>query len=57
MEVFELIGRGLGTREIASKLHLSVKTIESHRANLKRKLGVATASELVVMAASWVHGH
>jgi DNA-binding NarL/FixJ family response regulator len=57
MEVFELIGRGLGTREVADKLHRSVKTIETHRANLKRKLGVGSASELVVMAASWVQGH
>src|SRR6266478_68455 len=36
-EVFQLIGQGLGTRQIAAHLHLSVKTVEVHRANMKRK--------------------
>jgi DNA-binding NarL/FixJ family response regulator len=44
MEVFELIGHGLGTRQIATKLHLSIKTIESHRANLKVKLQARSAT-------------
>jgi DNA-binding NarL/FixJ family response regulator len=54
LEVFELIGRGLGTRQVASKLHLSVKTIESHRANLKAKLRVDSATELLRHAINWV---
>lgn len=54
LEVFELIGHGLGTRQIAEKLHLSVKTIESHRENVKKKLSLADATELVRQAVRWV---
>lgn len=53
-EVFQLIGQGLGTRVIAEKLHLSVKTVEVHRANIKEKLGVKTATDLVRYAVRWV---
>lgn len=53
-EVFQLIGRGKGTREIAEQLHLSIKTVEVHRANMKHKLGVATAPELIRYAVRWV---
>jgi DNA-binding NarL/FixJ family response regulator len=53
-EVFELIGAGLSTHEIARKLHLSTKTVQAHRANIKRKLKVKTASELVSYAARWI---
>lgn len=49
-EVLHLIGMGLGTAEIAGKLHRSVKTIESHRANIKRKLNLKSGSELVHFA-------
>ena len=49
-EVFELIGRGLGTREIADRLHVSAKTVETHRARIKEKLGIATATELTTSA-------
>ncbi|MFO1487650.1 MAG: response regulator transcription factor [Verrucomicrobiota bacterium] len=52
-EVFQLIGEGKGTREIADKLHLSVKTVEVHRANIKEKLGVKTATDLVRHAVRW----
>ena len=52
-EVFQLIGQGLGTREIAQRLHLSVKTIEVHRINIKEKLQVKTATELVRFAVRW----
>jgi DNA-binding NarL/FixJ family response regulator len=52
-EVFQLIGQGIGTREIAEKLHLSVKTVEVHRANIKEKLGLKTATELVRYAVRW----
>ncbi len=54
LEVFELTGRGLGTREIAERLHLSVKTVESYRARIKTKLNLATATELLQHAVQWV---
>ena len=54
LEVFELFGRGKGTREVAEAIHLSVKTIESHRANIKRKLGLASAVEFSQRAVLWV---
>ena len=47
LEVLQLIAQGLPTREIAQRLHRSVKTIESHRENLKAKLGLRSGSELV----------
>ena len=53
-EVFQLIGRGKGTREIAGLLHLSVKTIEVHRLHIKEKLKLATAPELIRHAVCWV---
>lgn len=53
-EVFQLIGRGRSTKEIAGQLHLSVKTVEVHRVNIKAKLQLATSSELVHYAVRWV---
>jgi len=47
LEVFTLLGKGDGTRDIAQKLNLSVKTIESHRAHIKEKLNLKNATELV----------
>ncbi|MGD0613889.1 MAG: response regulator transcription factor [Verrucomicrobiota bacterium] len=52
-EVFQLIGEGKGTREIADHLHLSVKTVEVHRANIKEKLKVNTATDLIRYAVRW----
>ncbi|HPU56911.1 MAG TPA: response regulator transcription factor, partial [Verrucomicrobiota bacterium] len=52
-EVFQLIGEGKGTRQIAEHLHLSVKTVEVHRANIKEKLGLKTATDLVRYAVRW----
>jgi DNA-binding NarL/FixJ family response regulator len=52
-EVFQLIGLGQGTRQIAERLHLSVKTVEVHRANVKRKLELNGATELVRFAIRW----
>ena len=54
MQVFELIGQGLPTREIAAKLHLSPKTVESHRENIKGKLKLDSAAELLRHAIEWV---
>jgi len=56
LEIMEMIGNGLGSREIAEKLHISIKTIESHREHIKAKLGLKRASDLVNYAFSWVHG-
>ena len=54
LEVIELLGRGLGTKNVASELHLSVKTIETHRARIKEKLGFGNAAELIRFAVEWV---
>jgi DNA-binding NarL/FixJ family response regulator len=53
-EVLQLLGQGKGTSEIAKQLHLSGKTVEAHRANLKRKLDLRTGPELVRYAVRWV---
>lgn len=53
LEVFEFIGRGLSTGDIARRLSLSIKTVESHRANIKKKLGLASAGELTRSAIQW----
>jgi len=54
LEVFELIGRGRTTAEIANQLHLSVKTVETHREKVKAKLGLKSAAELYQYAVRWV---
>jgi DNA-binding NarL/FixJ family response regulator len=56
LEVFELTGRGLNTREIAERLHLSPKTVESYRARTKSKLRLDSATELTRHAVRWVEG-
>ncbi|HET7626134.1 MAG TPA: response regulator transcription factor [Verrucomicrobiae bacterium] len=53
MEVFRLIGQWKKTRDIADELHLSVKTIEYYREQIKRKLNLKDASELTQYATSW----
>jgi DNA-binding NarL/FixJ family response regulator len=55
LEVFTLLGRGNGTRQIADKLHLSVKTIETYRSHIKEKLNLESASELLQHAFQWVN--
>lgn len=54
MIVFELFGQGLTTRQIAERLHRSIKTIETHRDSIKSKLGIDTAVELIHRATLWV---
>ena len=54
LQIFELIGQGFGTRNIAAKLHLSVKTIDTHRENIKRKLNLGDSVELHQHAFLWV---
>jgi DNA-binding NarL/FixJ family response regulator len=54
LQVFQLIGASYSTREIAEQFHLSVKTIETHRENIKSKLGLENATELYRFAEAWV---
>jgi DNA-binding NarL/FixJ family response regulator len=54
LEVFQLIGQGFGTRQIADQLHVSVKTVESYRANIKEKLNLKNATELMKHAVHWI---
>jgi DNA-binding NarL/FixJ family response regulator len=54
LEVFELIGQGHGTRSIAERLHLSVKTIDTNRESIKRKLGLSDGIELHQQAFLWI---
>lgn len=53
LEVFLLIGQGLSTAEIAQRLNLSVKTVETHREKIKRKLGLTSAGQLMRQAVQW----
>lgn len=55
LEVFSLLGRGNGTRQISEQLHLSVKTIETYRSRIKEKLNLTSASELLQHAFQWVN--
>jgi DNA-binding NarL/FixJ family response regulator len=52
-EVFQLIGQGLDTKPLAEKLHVSTKTIEVHRANIKGKLRLKSMGELIRYAVRW----
>ncbi len=53
LHVLQLLGAGLSTREIAAEVHLSFKTVETHRENIKRKLGLSGAAELIHYATQW----
>ncbi|MCR5437568.1 MAG: response regulator transcription factor [Treponema sp.] len=55
LQIFTLIGKGLGTVEIASKLNLSIKTIDTHKENIKTKLHCASSAELRQMAIEWTN--
>ncbi len=50
LEIFGMIGQGLGTREVANKLQLSIKTIEAHREHIKEKLKLRSGTELMRLA-------
>lgn len=54
LEVFQWIGRGLSVNDIAERLKVSPKTVESYRSNIKEKLSLASASDVVRVAASWL---
>jgi len=54
LTVFRMIGQGYKTSQIAEKLHLSVKTIESYRAHIKEKLKLTDGTDLLKSAIQWV---
>ncbi len=57
LEVFDLLGRGLGTRQIAEALNVSIKTIQAYCARIKQKMHLNTASELLREAVRWHDRH
>jgi DNA-binding NarL/FixJ family response regulator len=54
LEVFTLIGKGTGRKEIGDKLHVSIKTVGTYREKIKMKLGIKSSPELVRRAVEWV---
>jgi DNA-binding NarL/FixJ family response regulator len=54
LEVFQMLGRGAGTRQIAEELRLGIKTVESYRARIKEKLQLADGNQLLQHAIHWV---
>lgn len=56
MEVFQLIGEGLSTRKIAVELGLGIKTIETYRFHIKKKLGIQDNTQLIQQAVRWSSG-
>lgn len=54
LEIVNLIGNGMLTREIAAKLHVSIKTVETHRVHIKEKLDLRNATQLVQFCVRWV---
>jgi DNA-binding NarL/FixJ family response regulator len=53
LEVFDLLGRGLGTRQIADSLNVSIKTVQAYCARIKQKLQLSSATELLREAMRW----
>ena len=56
-EIFRLGGQGQGTKDIAHKLHLSAKTVDVHRSNIKTKLKLTSSPELIRYAVRWTESH
>ncbi|MHB1080075.1 MAG: response regulator transcription factor [Prosthecobacter sp.] len=57
LEVFQMLGRGKSTREIAQTLNLGESTVETYRARIKEKLQMRSAAELYLRAGQWVRDH
>lgn len=57
LEILELIGKGRDVREIAKALHISAKTVETHRAHIKEKLNLKNARQVTRFAVQWLEGH
>jgi DNA-binding NarL/FixJ family response regulator len=55
LQVFELTGRGLNTRQIAQHLHIAVKTVETYRHRIREKLKLGQPTELLRRAIAWAH--
>jgi len=55
MQVFQLIGSGQSTRQIAATLHIDVSTVETYRARIKEKLSISSGLELVRLAITWAN--
>jgi len=53
LEVFRMIGNGLTLQQIARKLHVGVKTVETHKRRIKQKLKLENAAQLARNAAQW----
>ena len=53
MQIFTMLGKGLGTIEIASRLNLSTKTVDAHKEHIKQKLYCGSSQELREMAVEW----
>ena len=56
LQILHMIGKGMSTRETAQSLNLSIKTVESHRQRIKRKLNLTTGTQLVQYAVNWFTG-
>jgi DNA-binding NarL/FixJ family response regulator len=56
LQILHMIGKGMSTRETAHSLNLSIKTVESHRQRIKRKLNLTTGTQLVQYAVNWFTG-
>ncbi len=56
LQILHMVGRGMSTRQTAESLNLSIKTVESHRQRLKRKLHLGTGTQLVQYAINWFSG-
>jgi DNA-binding NarL/FixJ family response regulator len=54
LEIFEMVGRGFDSHSIAEKLNLSSKTVDAHKANIRQKLGLDSARELLMEAVRWI---
>ena len=57
LEILELIGKGRDVREIARALHISAKTVETHRAHIKEKLNLKNARQVARFAVQWLESH
>ena len=55
LQIFRLLGDGATVREIAKQLYISIKTVESHRVNIKAKLSLKTSAELLRYAIQYSH--
>ncbi len=55
LDVFRLIGQGVKTAEIAARLHLSIKTVETYRERIRTKLDLSDGAKLGLYAMQWVH--